>query len=359
MDEREYRQNRSGNNSNKSPGPIHDYEQYMYGGYDDNDRIEENSPNATVEELDEDDEQILDLVTSKTNKANQPTVQIESDTLSDVANEIGLTYIELGSDIKQLSNELTDIGNTSSESNSWWQSTMNDLPYLGGLVEPEAGRLLLNLGDNRYALLTGDRGSIQDYMLQMRQYSPTTAFFLNYSLLSSLEPEVVDSAKDIMMGSRDSDLTDFIDAAKRGNVDINNLESEAVPLLNWMALQAGEQSTDIKENQSASGEQTVFAAAISGDTMFVHPQSDGIADNLVESIESVYELVETAPNDRQDELLKMLDLELLDIVNDDNRWGITDNDLRRMTDRVERFGRELSQTIERLSSEETEAESAE
>ena len=32
MDEREYRQNRSGNNNNKSPGPIHDYEQYMYGG---------------------------------------------------------------------------------------------------------------------------------------------------------------------------------------------------------------------------------------------------------------------------------------------------------------------------------------
>ena len=62
MDEREYRQNRSGNNNNKSPGPIHDYEQYMYGGNIGRDRIEENSPNATIEELDEDDEQILDLV---------------------------------------------------------------------------------------------------------------------------------------------------------------------------------------------------------------------------------------------------------------------------------------------------------
>ena len=359
MDEREYRQNRSGNNFNKSPGPIHDYEQYMYGGYNAGDRIEENSPNATIEELDKDDEQIFDLVASKTPRANQPTVQIESDTLSDAASEIGLTYIELGSDFQELSSELTSIGDTSSDAVAWWQSTMNDLPYLGGLVEPEAGRLLLNLGDDRYALLTGDRGSIQDYMLQMRQYSPSSAFFLNYSLLSSFDSGVVESAKDIMMGSRDSDLIDFIDAAKRGNVDINNLDSQAVPLLNWMALQAGEQSTDIKENQSASAEQTVFAAAISGDTMFVHPYSDGIADNLVESIESVYELVETAPNDRKSELLKMLDLELLDIVNDDNRWGITDNDLRRMTDRVERFQRELSQTIERLLREESEAEAAE
>ena len=64
MDEREYRQNRSGNNFNKSPGPIYNYEQYMYGGYDDNDRIEENSPNATISELDEDDEQIFNLVNS-------------------------------------------------------------------------------------------------------------------------------------------------------------------------------------------------------------------------------------------------------------------------------------------------------
>ena len=64
MDEREYRQNRSGNNFNKSPGPIHDYEQYMYGGYNAGDRIEENSPNATIEELDEDDEQIFNLVNS-------------------------------------------------------------------------------------------------------------------------------------------------------------------------------------------------------------------------------------------------------------------------------------------------------
>ena len=61
MDEREYRQNRSGDNSNKSPEPIHDYEQYMYGGYNAGDRIEENSPNATIEELDEDDEQIFNL----------------------------------------------------------------------------------------------------------------------------------------------------------------------------------------------------------------------------------------------------------------------------------------------------------
>ena len=62
MDEYEFRRKRSANDSNKSPGPIHDYEQYMYGGNVGRDRIEENSPNATIEELDEDDEQILDLV---------------------------------------------------------------------------------------------------------------------------------------------------------------------------------------------------------------------------------------------------------------------------------------------------------
>ena len=61
MDEYESPRRREGNDSNKSPGPIHDYEQYMYGGSVGRDRIEENSPNATIEELDEDDEQILDL----------------------------------------------------------------------------------------------------------------------------------------------------------------------------------------------------------------------------------------------------------------------------------------------------------
>ena len=62
MDEYESPRKRSANDNNKSPGPIHDYEQYMYGGSVGRDRIEENSPNATIEELDEDDEQILDLV---------------------------------------------------------------------------------------------------------------------------------------------------------------------------------------------------------------------------------------------------------------------------------------------------------
>ena len=62
MDEYEFRRKRSDNDNNKSPGPIHDYEQYMYGGY--RDRIEENSPNATIPELDEDDAQILALLES-------------------------------------------------------------------------------------------------------------------------------------------------------------------------------------------------------------------------------------------------------------------------------------------------------
>ena len=45
-------------------GIIRKYERYMYGGRVARDRIEENSPNATISELDEDDLQILNLVDS-------------------------------------------------------------------------------------------------------------------------------------------------------------------------------------------------------------------------------------------------------------------------------------------------------
>ena len=45
-------------------GIIRKYERYMYGGNVARDRIEENSPNATISELDEDDLQILNLVDS-------------------------------------------------------------------------------------------------------------------------------------------------------------------------------------------------------------------------------------------------------------------------------------------------------
>ena len=356
MDEHKYRPEHSSSHD-QDEGMIVNYERQRHSG--DVPVFSTEGKNIPIEyQLEEESELLYSRFGSTTQPTNQPTAQIEPDTLSNTANEMGLSYLELGSDFQELSHKLTNISNISSESNSWWQTTMNDLPYLGGLVEPETGRLLLNLGNDKYALLTGDIQSIHDYMLLMREYSPSSAFFINYSLLSGLEPEVVNEAKDIMMGSRDSDLTDFIDAAKRGNVDINNQESEAVPLLNWIALQAGEQSIDIEENESASGEQTIFAAAISGSTMFVHPYSDGLADNLVESIESIYAIANIAPNNQQSELLEMLDLELLDIINDDNRWGITDNDLRRMTEQIEQLQRQLEQTIERLSLEEAEAEEA-
>ena len=78
MDEYEFRRRREGNDSNKSPGPIHDYEQYMYGGSVGRDRIEENSPNATIEELDEDDEQILDLAGIDEKSEQQNTTSSES-----------------------------------------------------------------------------------------------------------------------------------------------------------------------------------------------------------------------------------------------------------------------------------------
>ena len=82
MDEYESPRKRSANDNNKSPGPIHDYEQYMYGGSVGRDRIEENSPNATIEELDEDDEQILDLV--DTENISQEKVEAERE----IANEV-------------------------------------------------------------------------------------------------------------------------------------------------------------------------------------------------------------------------------------------------------------------------------
>ena len=264
------------------------------------------------------------------------------------AGEMGLDYQELGTDVRDLSTQLSDISNASSESTTWWQSILNRVPYLGGLIEPEAGRLLLNVGDG-FALFTGDSQSILEYVFYLRVQSPNTSLFWEFPLLFGLEQGVVQEAEDIMVGSRNSDLTDFIDAARSGSVNVNDRSPEAVPLLNWMALQAGEQSTDIEENESASDSDTVFAAAISGRNIFVSPNSGGLADNLIESIKSIYELVETAPPDRQRDLEELLEDELLDIIEDDNRWGITDNDLRRMTTKIERLRREeIQPTIDNI-----------
>ena len=225
---------------------------------------------------------------------------------------------------------------------------LNNVPYLGGLVEPNSGRMLLNLGEEGYVLLTGDIQSLDEFILMMSQYAPDTSFFWNFPLLFGIEPSIVREAETIMIGSGDYDLEDFIQAAKTGSVDINSQETEAVALLNWMALQAGEQSTDIKENENAANSDLVFAAAISNNTIFANSFSDGRAENLVESIESIYELVETAPVAEQRNLSEILDDELLNIVNNDNRWGLTDNDLGRMVDNIERLEQEYQKKIERL-----------
>ena len=61
MSEYDHNQDRD-RHREQGEGIIRKYERYMYGGRVARDRIEENSPNATIEELDEDDIQILDLV---------------------------------------------------------------------------------------------------------------------------------------------------------------------------------------------------------------------------------------------------------------------------------------------------------
>ena len=282
--------------------------------------------------------------------------QIDPSIISSTAEELGLKHELIDASVADLSQRLTDTSNASSESVTWWQSIIDYIPYLGGLIEPESGRLLLKIGNGNFALFTGDIQSIHEYMLKMRDYSPNTAFYWEFPLLFGLKPEIVQEAEDIMVGSRNNDLTDFIEAARRGNVDLNDSEREAVRLLNWVALQAGEQPTDLGENESASDSETVFAAAISGSNVFVHPYSEGLMENLIESIKSIYQLVETAPQNQRKDVEQLLDEEVLDIVNDDNRWGITDNDLRGMADRIERLERDVEASIKSLIAEQTQAE---
>ena len=317
--------------------------------------------NLSMEELYEEDEMIFKRFGSNRDSQfddnSEPVVPIvEVSIILEKAGEMGLDSEILSNSVQDLSEELSDLSNPSSESTAWWQSLLTHVPYLGGLVEPDSGRMLLNLGNDGYVLLRGDLQSMNDYMAVMSQYSQNTALFWQFPLLFGIEPSVVREAEDIMIGSRSSDLSDFIDAARTGSVDINGLEDEAVPLLRWMALQAGEQSTDIEENESATESDLVFAAAVSDRTMFVDPYSDSTADRLVDSIRSIYELVETAPVAEQRNIEERLNDELLDILSEDNRWGITDNALDRMVDKIERLKQEWQQQIELLLIEQTRAE---
>ena len=114
----------------------------------------------------------------------------------------------------------------------------------------------------------------------------------------------------------------------------------------------------MEENSSATSSDLVFAAAMSDRTIFVDPYSGGTADRLVDSIRSIYELVKTAPVAEQGNLEEMLEDELLDIISEDNRWGITDNDLDRMVDDIRDLEQQLQQNIALLLAPPTEAEQA-
>ena len=284
-------------------------------------------------------------------ESNIPTV--DKSTLFEEAENLGLNHYEMGKSVRDLSAQLSDLGDVTSESNTWWQDILNNIPCLGGLIEPDSGRMLVNLGDDGYALLTGDAQSIYSYVSLMNQYSANQTQFWQFPMLVGLEQSIVREAETIMIGSRSYDLKSFIKEAKAGSISINDRETEAVPLLNWMALQAGEQSTDIAENAGATATDVTFAAAISGDTIFTDPQSDGKANRLVDNIKSIYQLVKTAPSAEQTKIEKSIDDELLDIIEEDNRWGLTDGDLSRMVDNVERLERDWERKIEALVRAET------
>ena len=357
MNEKEYRPE-DFRQSNEEEGLIAEYERYRYGGgvrtdYEDNDIGSAWSTEQLINEPDEIDAPLQTSSLREQEKIIDEVVDLS--TFIDKAGEIGLNSEVLGQSVQDLSERLSDLSNPSSESTTWWNSLLQNVPYLGGLVEPDSGRMLINLGDEGYVLLTGDIQSIEDYKIWMSNLAPSTALFWKFPLLVGIDPSVVREAEDIMIGSRSSDLSDFINAVRTGSVDINGNETEAVPLLSWMALQAGEQSTDIGENANATESDLVFAAAMSDRTMFVDPMSDSTADRLVDSIRAIYELAKTAPVDQQRDIEEILEDELLDILIEDNRWGITDRDLDRMVNEIQDLERELQQDIDVLLAQEKEA----
>ena len=356
MNEREHRQHNP-RKADREEGIISQYERYRYGGNQtDTTQYNDIGSQLSLEQLIAQEDDIdRSLRTSPEVEEEKIDEAVDLSTFLNKAGEIGLSSKVIGKSVQDLSDELSDLSNPSPESTAWWQSMLQNVPYLGGLVEPNSGRMLINLGDEGYVLLTGDIQSIEDYKIWMSNLAPSTALFWNFPLLVGIDPGVVREAEDIMIGSRSSDLSDFIDAARTGSVNINGLETEAVPLLSWMALQAGEQSTDVEENSSATESNLVFAAAMSDRTIFVDPYSGGTADRLVDGIRSIYELVKTAPVAEQRNLEEMLEDELLDIISEDNRWGITDNDLDRMVDDIRDLEQQLQQDIDSLLAQEANA----
>lgn len=358
MNERQHRDSLL-NNQRVGTGPITKYEQDLSGDGKSDSQYDALDSQLSLEQLEARDASVYDdgeTDLESLDDQEQLALGVDKSSLLDIADEMGLVYEEIGNSVQDLSIRLSDLSNPTSESIAWWQSLLNHVPYLGGLIEPDSGRMLLNLGDDGYILLTGDTQSLDSYIIEMSKHSGNTSFFWNFPLLIGLEQEVVREAETIMIGTRSYDLKSFLDEAKAGSVDINSYETEAVPLLNWMALQAGEQSTDIEENENANPSDLVFAAAISKDTIFTDSSSSGKADRLVDSIKSIYSLVETAPVTEQRNLEEMLDDELLDIIDDENRWGLTDNDLVRMVDNIERLEQDYQNQIERLLIEETKTE---
>ena len=160
--------------------------------------------NLPLEEILKEDERILQRFGSN-NKKPEPPQKIDVSTLYDKASLLGLGFEKLGKSIQDLSSRLTNINDLSSETIEWWEALLSHVPYLGGIVEPNNGRILLNLGNEGYALLTGDSQSVFEYMEIMSQASNNTALFWQFPLLVGLEPDRAIEAEDLMLESGDKD----------------------------------------------------------------------------------------------------------------------------------------------------------
>ena len=163
--------------------------------------------NLPLEEILKEDERILKRFGSN-NKKPEPPQKIDVSSLYDKASLLGLGFEKLGKSILHLSSRLTNIDDLSSKTIEWWEALLSGVPYLGGIVEPDNGRILFNLGNEGYALLTGDTQSVFEYMEMMSQASNNTALFWQFPLLVGLEPDVAIEAEDLMLKSGDKDALD-------------------------------------------------------------------------------------------------------------------------------------------------------
>ena len=181
--------------------------------------------NLPLEEILKEDERILKRFGSN-NKKPEPPQKIDVSTLYDKASLLGLGFEKLGKSILHLSSRLTNIDDLSSETIEWWEALLSGVPYLGGIVEPNNGRILLNLGNEGYALLTGDSQSVFEYMEIMSQASNNTALFWQFPLLVGLEPDLALEAEDLMLKSGDKETLDkYLPEVEEDNTTESKLKS--------------------------------------------------------------------------------------------------------------------------------------